>query len=402
MDINKVNKIQTKYFCVFCNEIYESANIFRNHHNKYHPNTIPLIESIQILTIEDNSANINNNEELFLHKLNQLREIINFLLITNNLDQKTLQYIIKKLYGFISTSNNIDNDKIIKSYGNNFIADFTSNILIFYDKFIKFFYYNDQVYFKAKDIALMLDYSDYELKIVDSDDKIKINELLGSNIHDGSLSNHFYDSIKNEDPKNVFINESGFYSLILASKNDEAKKFKKWIASEVLPSIRKNGNCNFFDNYYEDNLDKYINKDCVYILHIKDNIYKYGNTSHIIKRLQAHKKNLNYNKIIKIYDFNNMNFSKDMENKIKKFVKSININIQYGKHVEIFQIDNINLNNIITKIDKFKFDIINKIKIIKDNTLNLDFDQNLKIEEEKTKQLELQIELYKLSGKIIS
>lgn len=41
--------------------------------------------------------------------------------------------------------------------------------------------------------------------------------------------------------KMVIINESGLYSLILSSKLDSAKKFKKWITSEVLPSIRKNG-----------------------------------------------------------------------------------------------------------------------------------------------------------------
>lgn len=39
----------------------------------------------------------------------------------------------------------------------------------------------------------------------------------------------------------LMINESGLYSLILRSKRPEAKKFKKWITSEVLPSIRKTG-----------------------------------------------------------------------------------------------------------------------------------------------------------------
>lgn len=39
----------------------------------------------------------------------------------------------------------------------------------------------------------------------------------------------------------VVINESGLYSLILSSKLPNAKKFKKWVTSEVLPSIRKNG-----------------------------------------------------------------------------------------------------------------------------------------------------------------
>ena len=38
-----------------------------------------------------------------------------------------------------------------------------------------------------------------------------------------------------------FINESGLYALIIRSRKPEAKKFRKWITSEVLPSIRKNG-----------------------------------------------------------------------------------------------------------------------------------------------------------------
>ena len=41
--------------------------------------------------------------------------------------------------------------------------------------------------------------------------------------------------------KTVIINESGLYSLILGSKLPGAKKFKRWVTSEVLPSIRKNG-----------------------------------------------------------------------------------------------------------------------------------------------------------------
>lgn len=40
----------------------------------------------------------------------------------------------------------------------------------------------------------------------------------------------------------VVINESGLYSLIFGSKLESAKKFKKWVTSEVLPSIRRTGN----------------------------------------------------------------------------------------------------------------------------------------------------------------
>lgn len=39
----------------------------------------------------------------------------------------------------------------------------------------------------------------------------------------------------------TIVNESGLYSLILTSRKPEAKAFKKWITSEVLPSIRKTG-----------------------------------------------------------------------------------------------------------------------------------------------------------------
>ena len=37
------------------------------------------------------------------------------------------------------------------------------------------------------------------------------------------------------------VNESGLYSLILGSRKPEAKRFKKWVTSEVLPAIRKTG-----------------------------------------------------------------------------------------------------------------------------------------------------------------
>lgn len=43
------------------------------------------------------------------------------------------------------------------------------------------------------------------------------------------------------DQKAIMINESGLYSLILSSKLPKAKEFKRWVTSDVLPSIRKHG-----------------------------------------------------------------------------------------------------------------------------------------------------------------
>lgn len=45
----------------------------------------------------------------------------------------------------------------------------------------------------------------------------------------------------NHSRRHVIINESGLYSLILSSRKDGAKRFKKWVTSEVLPTIRKTG-----------------------------------------------------------------------------------------------------------------------------------------------------------------
>lgn len=84
-------------------------------------------------------------------------------------------------------------------------------------------------WFVGKDVADILGYSntrDALAKRVDAEDKM-----------DGVA---ICDSIGREQTP-VFINESGLYSLILSSKLPDAKKFKRWVTSEVLPSIRKHG-----------------------------------------------------------------------------------------------------------------------------------------------------------------
>ena len=85
----------------------------------------------------------------------------------------------------------------------------------------------DEPYFVGKDVADILGYADTNQAIrnhVDEDDK---------------LTRRFNGSGQNREM--VIINESGLYSLILSSKLPAAKKFKRWVTSEVLPSIRKTG-----------------------------------------------------------------------------------------------------------------------------------------------------------------
>lgn len=82
-------------------------------------------------------------------------------------------------------------------------------------------------YFVGKDIADILGYANTRKAIsdhVDSEDK---------------LMERFVTSGQNRNM--TLINESGLYSLIFSSKLPTAKKFKRWVTNEVLPSIRKHG-----------------------------------------------------------------------------------------------------------------------------------------------------------------
>ncbi|WP_330614409.1 BRO-N domain-containing protein [Coprococcus comes] len=86
---------------------------------------------------------------------------------------------------------------------------------------------NGEPYFVGKDVAEILGYkdtSDAMRRHVDDEDK---------------LTRCFTDSGQSREM--YVINESGLYSLILSSKLPTAKRFKRWVTSEVLPAIRRHG-----------------------------------------------------------------------------------------------------------------------------------------------------------------
>ncbi|HEM5288662.1 TPA: phage antirepressor KilAC domain-containing protein [Streptococcus suis] len=86
---------------------------------------------------------------------------------------------------------------------------------------------NNEPWFVGKEIAEILGYQNPSKALkdhVDEEDKLNNETLLSLGQRGGWI-----------------INESGLYSLILKSKLPQAKQFKRWVTSEVLPSIRKNG-----------------------------------------------------------------------------------------------------------------------------------------------------------------
>lgn len=94
---------------------------------------------------------------------------------------------------------------------------------------VRSFMIDNEPWFVGKDVAEALGYKnvrDSLARHIDSDDK-----------RDGVV---IHDSMGREQ-KPIIINESGLYSLILSSKLESAKKFKHWVTSEVLPTLRKTG-----------------------------------------------------------------------------------------------------------------------------------------------------------------
>lgn len=86
---------------------------------------------------------------------------------------------------------------------------------------------NNEPYFVGKDVADILGYQNGSRDInahVDDDDKLKYQIGTAGQIREQTI-----------------INESGVYSLVFGSKLPTAKKFKRWVTSEVLPAIRKHG-----------------------------------------------------------------------------------------------------------------------------------------------------------------
>lgn len=85
---------------------------------------------------------------------------------------------------------------------------------------------NDEPWFVGKDVADILGYSDTQAmtRRLDADDK-----------------ETYTDKTSGQGRNIAIINESGLYTAILGSKKPEAKQFKRWVTSEVLPTIRKHG-----------------------------------------------------------------------------------------------------------------------------------------------------------------
>ena len=133
-----------------------------------------------------------------------------------------------------------------------------------------------QIYFVGVDVAKALGYAKTRNAIrdhVDEEDKKIFN--LNTALKQGGIR-------KTGNPNVTIINESGLYSLVLASKLQGAKKFKHWVTSEVLPAIRKTGS-------YNPNPPKLEYNPYIYIENV--NVEKFANQGEIVMK-ETQEKNI--------------------------------------------------------------------------------------------------------------
>lgn len=245
------------------------SNKFLKKINKY---VVPLIEkaNVEIKNVND-VIDIENKKKKKKNENNDITDI-------ENKDNNNISNIEKK------ESNNITD--IINVIDKNTKNDTDNNIYLYNDyrvTIVKDKY--SIIWFKAKDVAIILGYINYQQAIrnhVDEEDRKTWSEIGVLEI-----------STLGEDPQTVFINESGLYSLILLSKKQEAKPFKKWVTGTVLPAIRKTGSYTKSIEPPVPFLEHLTRKTCIYLGWFGEkDVYKFGWTDGLKKRLSNHKREI--------------------------------------------------------------------------------------------------------------
>ena len=116
--------------------------------------------------------------------------------------------------------------------------------------------YEDEIWFKAVLVATILKYTNQRKTIrdhVDPEDKRKLSELMSKSKRNESFRLKT-EPLKGNEGNSLYLSESGLYSLVLRSKLESAKVFKRWVTSEVLPSIRKTGRYDYCTNHKYSNV----------------------------------------------------------------------------------------------------------------------------------------------------
>jgi prophage antirepressor-like protein len=287
--------------------------------------------------------------------------------------------------------------------------NFANNLFHYGNKNFSFIKTDDEIYFRGKDIADFLEYSDTKKaiqKYISQEEKISFGNLVKSMGVDST-------PMEAKDKNTIYITEAGLYELILSSKKEEAKAFKKFIIKELLPTLRKTGTYNlnntvntdisFINSFYNDNnISDFLDTNVVYLMAI--GIYnggiliKYGKSSRIFERdFNEHKRT--FGEQIKMLAIIPTDNNDEVETIFKKTIraKGLDVKLEFnGKdRDELFVTNNnftmekaMELMQIIAEKNPLK-SIKEKDEKIKELQFQQDNEKYVLVAKERTKQVEI-------------
>jgi anti-repressor protein len=179
---------------------------------------------------------------------------------------------------------------------------------------LKIIVIDHEPYFIGSPIASFLGYTNPRKAIrdhVDEDDRMimKVPDTQGWN-------ETFHPYTPNT--KILIINESGLYSLIFGSKMDFAKKFKKWVTSEVLPSIRKTGSYSITPKDYPSALRALADEIDAKNRAIAERAQAEAERQQAIKTIEEQRPDVEFAESFKKVDHENMWLIRDVAKKLEQ------------------------------------------------------------------------------------
>lgn len=172
---------------------------------------------------------------------------------------------------------------------------------------------DDEPYWVGKDVAIVLGYTNPR-------------KAIGDHVDDEDKGVTKCDTLGGKQDITV-INESGLYSLILSSKLPSAKRFKRWVTSEVLPTLRKTGGYKLPDNPMD-------------ILKLTYEALNQTNES--VAQHEYRIKELEDNKLLNPGEYNYI--SKAVKNKVKQVMNELDMDLKGKQKNQIYKAINRDLN----------------------------------------------------------
>jgi len=168
--------------------------------------------------------------------------------------------------------------------------------------------------------------------------------------------------------ENIFMTVDTLKSICLMSVSEQGQKFrkyyiemeklfKKYVSTEIQNRIT---NPIIELNKYDFDPVQFQNKEVLYLIHVKDKIYKFGITNDIMTRFRQHKHILKYDYVVKCWECINRTISKQAEDAIKIYAKYNKLSISIDNEKELIQIDN--MDEIIKRFTRYVNHFIKEYK----------------------------------------